>query len=108
MLQSYPLPLTIDKERLEQTLEALPLPDHYFEVMARTRKTQKLFSAINRSRVFPAARRIFETDNYTLARVWVGADLVSAEQFQVIKSLYMDDVIVEYTHIKYGKCISEG
>jgi hypothetical protein len=71
----------VDEDALQKTLEGIPEPDQYYEVVYATSKG--LPSSITSS-LFPAVRILLETSTYTIARIYIGNIISSEEQLDVL------------------------
>ena len=86
----------VDEQALAATLEGIPYPGEYFEVIY---PTERGLSSTITLPLFPAVRTLFRSATYTIARAYIGAVETSDEQCGAISNAYDNGDLIEYERV---------
>lgn len=83
----------LDEIALKETLEGIPCPDEYYEVVYLPELgLPDTFSL----KLFPAIRTIIKTPSFAIARVYIGADRASDDQIRTMVTALQSQWIVSF------------
>lgn len=86
----------VNETTLAASLEGIPEIGHYYEIVYKAEAVASVYLPLN---LFPAVRVLFRSGTFTIARVYIGREVTTDEQSDLISKLYVDDDILDYERV---------